>query len=293
MDYQKLTAQIQNTAKKILESSEADIFIGWGKGTLPNYTTPVFITSSKDVDKLIYNEYCLHNLSLYLTRSEFKKYKKKAILAKGCDIKSIIGLIQELQVKRSELIIVGVACEGVKSFYPWNKNKGYLKKCSDCDVHIPKFADYIIGDNVKEVTDEKLGDKDVDEILGLSYSERWQYWQSVLNKCIKCYACRSVCPLCYCNRCFVERTRPQWTDPSSHPKGILSYHIFRAFHLAGRCVECEECERVCPVDIPLMKLNRFLRRVVQENFSYKPGYNPDQLPPLTTFKFDDPQDFIK
>ena len=113
------------------------------------------------------------------------------------------------------------------------------------------------------------------------------------SKCIKCYACSNICPLCFCDRCIVEKNQPQWIDPSAHPRGNLSWNVTRAYHLAGRCINCEECQRVCPVDIPLNLLNKKLAKEAEKSFNYRPGYNIDDELAMSTYKEDDEQGFFK
>jgi Na+-translocating ferredoxin:NAD+ oxidoreductase RnfC subunit len=67
----------------------------------------------------------------------------------------------------------------------------------------------------------------------------------------------------------------------------------RAFHLAGRCTGCAECERVCPMDIPLMLLNKKLEKEIKELFDYAPGINPKNKPLFAMYKPDDPEEDIK
>ena len=98
--------------------------------------------------------------------------------------------------------------------------------------------------------------------------------------------------MCFCERCIAEKTRPTWVEPSPHGQGVLAWHMLRAMHLAGRCVDCGECARACPVDIPLGLINRALARVVAERFDYRPGDDPSVPAPIGAFRVDDGQEFI-
>jgi len=111
--------------------------------------------------------------------------------------------------------------------------------------------------------------------------------------CVRCYACRQVCPLCVCERCVAEKTQPQWIESSPHARGNLSWNITRALHLAGRCVDCGECERFCPVGIPLTLVNRKLQEIVAERFDYKVSEDPENQAPIGGYRLDDEQEFIK
>jgi len=123
--------------------------------------------------------------------------------------------------------------------------------------------------------------------------ERWDYFNRQMEKCIKCYACRNACPLCYCEECCVDSSQPQWFGKSTARSDTQAFHIMRAFHTAGRCVDCGACMRACPMDVDLRFLNKKIEKDVRELFSYEAGINPDEPPPLNTFKIDDPQEFIK
>jgi ferredoxin len=127
----------------------------------------------------------------------------------------------------------------------------------------------------------------------MSASERWAFWREEFSKCIRCYACRQVCPFCYCEECIVEENRPQWIGRSPLPRNNTSWNAIRAFHLVGRCVDCGECERVCPVDIPLSLINVKMVEEVAAVFDYVAGADVDAAPALATFQVDDTNDFIR
>ena len=117
-----------------------------------------------------------------------------------------------------------------------------------------------------------------------SLEERRSFWMSQFVRCIRCYACRQACPGCYCfAQCFVEQLDPQWVGIRISPGENEVWHTIRAFHLAGRCISCNECERVCPVDIPLSLLNRKLEKEVLQLFGFRTGMSADAVPPFATF----------
>jgi coenzyme F420-reducing hydrogenase beta subunit len=97
--------ELHSKARELLESGEVKVVIGWAKSSTPNRTMPIFITNPADVQRLVWNGNCRNNLSIYLVRKEIRALGKAAILAKGCDIKSIIGLIQESQIRREDVFI--------------------------------------------------------------------------------------------------------------------------------------------------------------------------------------------
>ena len=293
---------LRQKARELLEKGEVKVVIGYGWNKRKTHTTPVFITKPQDVEKLIFNPLCVNNLSLYLTRKfpDIKALGKPAIVAKGCDIKTIAVLISESQLKREDVVILGMSCNGV--VYKQELWKGELKpeimptKCHNCDVRNPHIADIIIGEKVNFTPPDTPAGMVFDKIRELdkkSNSERWDFWIEHFNRCIKCYACRQVCPLCYCERCIAEKNMPQWIETSAHPRGNLAWNLKRAMDLTGRCTFCGECERACPVNIPLNLVNQKLALVVKDAFGHKAGYDEKVHPPMIVFNMEDEEDFIK
>jgi len=133
---------------------------------------------------------------------------------------------------------------------------------------------------------------EIEEFLKRSPTERMAYWMEELSRCVKCYACREVCPLCYCNRCIADKNRPTIIDTSATLKGNFAWQIVRAFHLAGRCVSCGECARVCPAGIDLGLLNLTLARAAEEHFQYRAGIDPEKTPIIGAYSLEDKEEFI-
>ena len=115
--------------------------------------------------------------------------------------------------------------------------------------------------------------------------ERFEFWNSQLSKCIRCNACRNVCPACTCHNCVFDEYKSGIA--SKAPVTTMEekmFHIIRAFHVAGRCTDCGECTRVCPQGIPLHLLNRkFIKDINEFYGEYQAGVTSDQRAPLVNY----------
>lgn len=278
---------INQTAREILESGKAAVIIGYSEGTINGKTQPQLAYTSEQTEKFIFNKECINNLTVYLNKS-YKLPRPVGIFVKPCDRKTINSLIQEKQINREDVFIIGVSCEGVYV------DQSLSGKCRHCASHNPVDCDITIGEQVNEPVQQNTNKfARLDEVEKLSAEEKWNFWQKEFDKCIRCYACRQVCPLCYCEQCIVDKTQPRWIDSSAHPVGNFSWHLIRTFHLAGRCIGCGECERACHQNIPLGLLNMKMGKAIFDEYGYVPGVNTDAKPPLTVYRMEDNQDFIR
>lgn len=269
---------VRERARQALTNGTVGVVIGYtdlGEGR----TGATFVTKPEDCGRLIFNDQCFSNLTTYLTKPEVKALGKPAIVSKGCDNRAINILIREERLKREDVHIIGVECPGMdKAVCVW------------CDHHAPVMFD---GDLIPPDTQAPEPQPRVDPTEGMSAEERWDHWMGEFSRCIRCYACRQVCPVCHCTRCFAEKNQPQWIDSSPTPRGNLTWNLVRAFHLAGRCVECGECERACPMDIPLSQLSAGMHHLMEERFGAVAGMDAETLAPLASFREDDKEDFFK
>jgi formate dehydrogenase (coenzyme F420) beta subunit len=131
------------------------------------------------------------------------------------------------------------------------------------------------------------------KLMAMDVAERFDFWTSEFEKCIKCYACRAACPMCYCGRCTTECNQPQWIAAASHSLGVFEWHLMRAMHLSGRCVNCSECANACPVGIPLNLLTYSLMESMEAEFGAKAGMKADAKYALSVYKPEDKESFIQ
>jgi len=297
--YAAVTTAIRSEAKRLLESGEVAAVIGYKSGRRQGSSQPVIISDAARTDELVFSPACVNNLSLYLTKAkkEVSKKGKLAIVAKGCDLKALAGLMGESQLKRENLYIIGIACAGVHGSgaapaEPLSKAT-IARKCRECTVHTPQGVDFTAGSLPQLEQLSPIEAAELARLEAMTPRERWAFWKEQFSRCIRCLACRQVCPFCYCEQCLCDRNRPQGVETTPRPAGNMGWHIVRAMHLAGRCAGCAECERSCPMDIPLNLLNRKMANELQELYGHEAGMTPQEKGPLATYKEDDDESFIK
>lgn len=297
--YAAVTAAIRAEAGRLLEAGEVVAVIGYVAGRRPNTAMPVLIADPAMAGNLIFSPACRNNLSLFLTKSkkDTAVKGKVAIVAKGCDLRALAGLTGENQLKRENLHIIGVACAGVFGAHAAPEGlpteATLARKCRECTVHLPDNVDFLAG-NLPQLPE--LRPLEADELARLEAmtpAERWAFWKEQFSRCIRCLACRQVCPFCFCEQCLCDRNRPQGIETTPRPAGNMAWHIVRAMHLTGRCGGCAECERVCPMDIPLNLLNRKMAQEMKELYDFEAGLAPKEKGPLTEYRENDDQSFIK
>jgi coenzyme F420-reducing hydrogenase beta subunit len=310
--------KMREIAKKALEDGKVDAVIGYKKGSIPMVNEPVLISGPDDVENLVWDSHCALNLCNYLTGRK----DKIGIIANGCNSRNIVTHIVENQIKREQLYIIGIPCTGMidqravrravndreileveenegrftvkgKDFEETFEKKDYLQtNCAVCLRPNPVEYDEIIGEKVA-VPEGINPFEDVEEIEKMDAREKWAYFAELVSPCIRCYACRNACPLCYCPTCFVDESDPQWVGKSIDPTDTMTFHFLRAYHCAGRCTDCGACERACPVGIPVRQFTKKLNKDALELFSWEAGLSLEQRPPLDVYRVDDYNDFVK
>ena len=264
--------ELINTVTRLFNDKSIDVFIGYGKGSAGRIRT-IFPRSADQAGNLVYNADCTANLAGYLLKHEVKQLGKIGILANSAALRSILQLASEFQIKDGEVLVLFANPDG--SFAEFNDFHSIEACLENADTGI--------------TSDEK---ERISHLEAMTASERWIFWNKEFEKCIKCYACRAACPMCYCHRCTTDVNQPQWIPVASHDLGNLDWHLMRAMHLAGRCVNCGECANACPMDIPLNLLTYQLIEPIRTVFGATAGMKADAVYALSTFKPDDKENFI-
>jgi ferredoxin len=310
--------QIRETAKQLLKEGRVDLIIGYGRGTLPLRSVPLFVRTPEEAEGLIWDATCENSLAKFLMR---RRGQRVGIVARGCDLRAVVEGIKERQLARENVYSIGVGCRGlvdrakverhlagkeigeavVRDDLILIRGDGYEEKlmlsdfldgsCAVCRYPNPLLSDVFVGERVPQPRSE--GEfRIVEEMERLSPAERWARISGELSRCIRCYACREACPLCYCPECFASCTMPSWVGKSMDPSDTMLYHIVRALHLAGRCVDCGACSRACPMNIDLRPMNKKLEKEVRTRFGYDSGVNLEETSVMGSYRAEDAQEFI-
>ena len=103
------TENIRSIAEKWLAGGEVELMIGFRSGSLPMMNEPCLVRTPAGASQLIWDSNCGINLANYITG----RTEKIGIVAKGCDSRNIVTHIVENKIKRDQLKIIGVPCQGM------------------------------------------------------------------------------------------------------------------------------------------------------------------------------------
>ena len=313
--------RLRNEAKALLEQGKADYIIGFEPGSLKFTTTPLITKNKDDIDRLVINPFIVNNLSQFLIQVK----GRVGIVAKGCDSRSIVSLIQDNKVVREDIVILGIPCPGIIDLSKIERLVGkdrdeidditreedrvvvmvggekkeypvvevLFDNCLGCEFPTPQEYDILLGEPSPLISDKAASREKIETLEVMSQEQRWEFWREQFSHCIRCYACRDVCPACFCERCFVEESEPQWLLPVPRWQDNLMFQIIRNIHVAGRCTDCGECERACPMNIPLRSLSKKMYDIVDELFHYQAGTDKSAPPLLTAYELTETEDIFR
>jgi ferredoxin len=279
-NFKQIEENLKGEAARLLEAGSVSVVLAYTKGMEEKHPQPFAAKSAADAANIIFNEYCNHNLARYIMR--YAPGTKIAVAVKAADSRAVVVLLQEEKIRREDLVLLGIPAAGMKN----QKTDEIIDDKTTGGLANPVIYDILLGEEIH--TGKKAAPYDVlTQYEHMDKEARWEFWKQQFAKCIRCYACRKACPLCYCDPCFIDQTKPRWAVKSPQEHGNLMYHLTRFQHLAGRCIDCGECTRACPVDIPLYLFHKKVAKDCEEMFQQAAGMNIEDKPVMVDFKVED------
>ncbi len=254
---------IRTEVNRLLKERQIQGFLGLSERE--GQVTPFLFTREEELAALSLGDlrkagdvrYPLNKLLIHLAR----QYPDHTwgVLIRGCDERGLVELFKWKQLNPDRVIPVGLACPSD------------LARSCECPKPFPDR--YLAGEKGEPYTNES-----VSQVLSLAVQGRLQHWLKEFARCIKCYGCRDICPMCFCKECTLEEEAliPAGQTPPESP----IFHLVRAVHMAGRCIDCGLCNEACPADIPLRTLYKRVADILEEQTGYRPGYSPEEKSPL-------------
>jgi heterodisulfide reductase subunit C len=305
---QDVEKQLIERAKALFAEGKVQRVVGWKKGLFEEDVTPGVFNSVEELEKdFVFNKYCASNLSKYLVKVtreiEIKKSTTRMnntmakqrdpnaedapipsevvlVFLKPNDTYSFTQLLKENRITRDDVYAIGVPCQDTLDGGDACDSCA-SKKSVSCDEYIGIDENTVLGNSNRLEVLEKFEKMTADE--------RHEFWKNEFSRCIRCNACRNVCPACTCEKCVFDNNNLYTTQKVAETNFEESlFHIVRAWHVAGRCTDCGECSRVCPQEIPLYLLNRKYIKDINELYGdYQAGSDMETKPPMLTFTTDD------
>ncbi len=309
--------ELKQTLKDALAEGLEGV-LGWKKGFDAIHAEPVLMTTPEEIDELIWGPFNVHNLAVYLPQY---KGRKIGVVVKGCDSKGVVELLAENLISREDVKIFGMGCNGTVSVnrilaklpegakidsavgkgnklvvtsagqdYELQMADVAQDKCRVCVHPNAVLSDVFVGNPTQAPEGDVDGRSPALRFLdGLSLEERMGFWKGQMERCIACHACRGACPMCVCrDHCVSDARDPAWVTQEDTVQQKLFFQLIHAQHLAGRCTGCAECERACPMDIPVFALKQQFGRMIKKIFGFGAGLDVNATPPLLTYQVEEP-----
>lgn len=317
---QKITReQLIEKASSLLSDGTVSAVLSWKLGDFDYDVTPAVFNTVEELNEgFVFNDFCGANFSKYLVSKAGKIEGKILVFLKPCDTYSFNQLLTEHRFDREKVYVVGIPCEGMADISKVKAicGEGILnigsngekltvttlysdepveiecsevlaERCINCKSKKLVAYDELLGEDGEVISSNRFDE--VEKLEAMTADERFAFWQNELSRCIRCNACRDVCPACTCEKCVFD-------NPNSGVENKAAansfeeklFHIIRAYHVCGRCTDCGECSRVCPQNIPLHLLNRkFIKDMNEFYGEYQAGAEVGSRAPLVDYTLDD------
>ena len=139
---------------------------------------------------------------------------KIGLLVRDCNQRALNVLYVWNQLRPDNIETISVNCCPSK-----------LKEHGDCSYLEPEKAaplKMMIG------IDNNMDVKTAEEF---SQEDRYSRWIYELQKCLKCYGCRDICPVCFCKECSLEHK--DLIATGSVPPEVPIFHLVRSGSYGG------------------------------------------------------------
>jgi ferredoxin len=228
---------------------------------------PHYYKPGEDLDDLVLSPKYALPLILRWCHQHSPGVKVGAVL-RSCEERALVELVKRRQVDLDMIKVIGLACTE--------------EEAKDCGCVLGSPTNVMIGTPMEGLSERRK----LKDLPPAEDGQRLEFWKKEYSKCIKCYGCRDVCPVCACHVCMMAEH--DWVRGGTIPPKFATFHLIKAYHMADRCIECRECESACPVSIPLAELYGRMLRDVERRFGYVTGANVSEKPPLLTTLMDEP-----
>ncbi len=253
---------IKNKVKELLTNKQIKGFLGLKKEN--GQIKPHLFVSPHEVDQLSIGDgaragdarYPLSKILTTLLQNHSEA--NFGILVRGCDQRALRGLAAWNQISLEQVVVIGVACSE--------------ELAKSCACALPYPDEWLEGEQVEPKDPRPLGWEENNSL------QKFSVWRGEFEKCIKCYGCRNICPMCFCKECSLESE--DVVTRGEIPPDFPMFHLVRALHMIGRCVDCGLCEEACPANIPLRTLYKKVNDIVETHFQFRSGIDQTEQSPL-------------
>jgi ferredoxin len=280
VSFESQERSLRELCESLLRDGKVKSVAGFGpQSEETGLSAPIMVKTAGHVKRLSWNARCVPSIAKYLIGKE----GPVAIAAKPCDARAVASLVAERQLEGENVFIIGMECAGMT-----DGEGAPLRACASCDTRRAPLCDAEIfcPKDTRDAPNAPEIFPTPDDAAEDFSPERFR---REMDKCILCFSCRQACYGCYCETCFMDRGVPNWQPAKPDVGAKMMYHLGRAMHLAGRCVECGACENVCASGVDVRYLIEAVTGFMEEEYDFRAGMDAQTPSALLTFKPDDPE----